>query len=79
MSERKKNILKMIQYALLMMIFMSILIGGAMLWESRSVGKEEHAVLNIQEAKKIKWAQISQYKSEGIVFDGEDIKIGERK
>ncbi len=79
MREKKKNVLEMIKHTLLMMIFMLILIGGTMLWESRTVEREEHAVLNIQEAQKIKWAQISQYKSEGIVFDGEDIEIGERK
>lgn len=79
LREQKKTMLEMLQYTLLMMIFTSMLIGGAILWEGRVLDKkEEKAVISQEDAKKIKWAQISKHKANSIVIDGEDVHIGGR-
>lgn len=78
-EQKKINILEMLRYILLMMIFTAILIGGAGLWEGRVLDKkEEKAVISLEDAKKIKWAQISKHKANSIVIDGEDVYIGGR-
>lgn len=79
LREQKKTMLEMLQYTLLMMIFTSTLIGGAILWEGRVLDKkEEKAVISQEDARKIKWAQISKHKANSIVIDGEDVHIGGR-
>lgn len=76
-TEKRRNVLQMVQYILMMAIVTVALIEASMFRADSRVGKAEKPVINWEVAKRINRSKAFVNRGNHVAFDGADINAGE--